>query len=200
MFNNSGGSGNSSVIDAIQTPVNGYTYSLTPGSAYSPSSYTWRHDCIDDASGQSAHNRMSNGNTFVNLSGGQGSAGYMYEVDSNDNVIWQYNGGGPSKAFRYECAHPGIIALLNNPCGVNVSEILEEDISVYPNPSSGIFTISGLEKYEEFTISVIDAYGRVINDNINSNVLDISSSAKGIYFVKISKEKNSVIKRISLLK
>lgn len=200
MFNNSGGSGNSSVIDAIETPVNGYTYSLTPGSAYSPSSYTWRHDCIDDASGQSAHNRMSNGNTFVNLSGGQGSAGYMYEVDSNDNVIWQYNGGGPAKAFRYECAHPGIIALLNNPCGVNVSEILEQDISVYPNPSSGIFTISGLEKYEEFTISVIDAYGRVINDHITSNVVDISSSAKGIYFIKISKEKNSVVKRISLLK
>jgi len=200
MFNNSGGAGNHSAIDAIQTPVNGYTYSLTTGSAYSPSSYTWRHDCIDDASGQSAHNRMSNGNTFVNLSGGQGSAGYMYEVDSNDNVIWQYNGGGPSKAFRYECAYPGIIALLNNPCGVNVSEILEEDISVYPNPSSGIFTISGLEKYDKFTISVIDTYGRVIKDNITSNVLDISSSAKGIYFIKIYKENTSVIKRVSLLK
>ena len=195
MFNNSGGAGNSSVVDAIQTPVNGYTYSLTPGSAYSPSTYTWRHECLDDASGQSAHNRMSNGNVFVNL-----SQDYMYELDTLGNTVWQYNGGGPAKAFRYECDHPGIIALLNNPCGVNVSEVLQEDISVYPNPSSGIFTISGLEKYEEFTLSVIDAYGRVIKDNINSNVFDISSFARGIYFVKIAKENDSVFKRISLLK
>ena len=31
---------------------------------------------------------MSNGNIFVNASGGQGGAGVMYEVDSLNNIIW----------------------------------------------------------------------------------------------------------------
>ena len=52
---------------------------------------------------------------FINASGGQGGAGIMYEVNQSNNIIWQYNGGGPAKAFRYECEYPGIISLLNNP-------------------------------------------------------------------------------------
>ena len=81
-FNNEGSSGHSTV-DAISLPHNGYNYDLTAGQAYSPSTHTWRHACRDDADGQSASDRLSNGNTFVNLSGE-----YMYEVDSNDNLLW----------------------------------------------------------------------------------------------------------------
>ena len=108
-FNNDGNSGNSTV-DAIDAPADGYNYTLVPGQSYGPSTYTWRHDCIDNANGQSASEKLSNGNTFVNLSGE-----YMYEVDSNDNVVWQYP-VGPAKAFRYECTYPGIQILMGVDC------------------------------------------------------------------------------------
>lgn len=105
MFFNNDGSGGQACVDAIATPLNGYTYDLTPGSAYEPTSYTWRHDCQGDAWGQSAASRLPNGNTFVCLSGSK-----MYEVDSNDNIIWQYN-EGPKKAFRYTSDFPGLYVL-----------------------------------------------------------------------------------------
>ena len=127
-FNNRGISTTTSTVDAILAPHNGYTYSLTPGQAYAPSAPDFRHVCVNNASGQSAADRLSNGNTFVNLSGK-----YMYEVDSNDVVIWQYS-AGPAKAFRYECDHPGIIALLGaNPCNLtSVEEIRAAETKSIP--------------------------------------------------------------------
>ena len=199
MFNNSGNNG-SSAIDAIDTPKNGYTYNVTLGSAFTPSSYTWRHNCLGSASGQSAHNTMSNGNTFVNLSGGQGGAGYMYEVDQNDNVVWQYNGGGPAKAFRYECEHLGIINLLNNPCGVGLSQISSKNISIYPNPSTGLFTINGLN--EDSKILIYNSIGQqLINNSSLNNTIDLNHQPNGIYFIKINpNEENQMVKTISIIK
>ncbi|HIA11967.1 MAG TPA: T9SS type A sorting domain-containing protein [Flavobacteriales bacterium] len=113
-FNNEGkdwnGFSGNSAVDAIDAPVDGYNYTLVPGQSYGPSTYTWRHACIDNANGQSASEKLSNGNTFVNL-----SSEYMYEVDSNDNVVWQYS-EGPAKAFRYECTYPGIQILMGVDC------------------------------------------------------------------------------------
>ncbi len=194
VFNNEGGSGGHSAIDAIETPLSGYNYSITNGQAFSPSSYSWRHDCLDDADGQSASDRMSNGNVFVNL-----SEDYMYEVDASGNLVWQYNGGGPAKAFRYECAHQGIINLLNNPCGVDITKTAEDQIAVFPNPSNGIFTIDGIEQ-DNFTIKIIDTYGKLILEYNNNNTIDLSSYSNGIYFLKITQQNNTLIKRISLIK
>ena len=59
-----------------------------PGQPFGPSSYTTRYNCQFSAPGQSASDRMSNGNIFVNASGGQGGAGVMYEVDQDENIIW----------------------------------------------------------------------------------------------------------------
>lgn len=62
-------------------------------------------------------------------------------------------------------------------------------INVYPNPSSGQFNFSGLEK--ENKIEVFDITGRIIYQSIaNSDfeTINISDKAKGIYFYRITKE------------
>ena len=113
IFNNSGVSNNQSAVDGIETPWDPITntYLRTPGQAFAPSSYTTRYACAYSSSGQSASDRMSNGNIFVNASGGQGGAGVMYEVDSLGNIVWGPYPAGSQKGFRYECDYPGIIAL-----------------------------------------------------------------------------------------
>jgi hypothetical protein len=114
IFNNSGQSANQSTIDGIDAPLDpetGYTYILNPGEPYGPASYTTRYVCAYSANGQSASDRMSNGNIYVNASGGPGGSGVMYEVDLDENIVWgPYNSQTP-KGFRYECDYPGIIAL-----------------------------------------------------------------------------------------
>tara|TARA_B100002052_G_scaffold190633_1_gene173755 strand:- start:21002 stop:22705 length:1704 start_codon:yes stop_codon:yes gene_type:complete len=113
IFNNSGVSNNQSAVDGIETPWDPTTntYLRTPGQAFAPLSYTTRYACAYSSSGQSASDRMSNGNIFVNASGGQGGAGVMYEVDSLGNIVWGPYQAGSQKGFRYECDYPGIIAL-----------------------------------------------------------------------------------------
>ena len=114
IFNNSGQSSSQSTIDGIDAPLDpetGYTYILNPGEPYGPTSYTTRYVCAYSASGQSASDRMSNGNIYVNASGGTGGAGVMYEVDAVGNIVWGPYNSQTQKGFRYECDYPGIIAL-----------------------------------------------------------------------------------------
>ena len=185
VFNNLGNNGNSAV-DAIDAPVDGYNYAHEAGQAFEPASYSWRHNCIANAPGQSASDRMADGNIFVNLSGGQGGAGYMYEVDTDGNVLFQYNAQS-AKAFRYPCSHLGIQALLENPCppGVGISEVLTLNWSVFPNPSEdGIFTLAGefgLEGVDLLHVS--DALGREICSMKHARGLDLSGQPSGIYWV-----------------
>ena len=192
-FNNEGQSNGNSAIDAINPPLNGYNYT-----GFGPATYEWRHNCLVSSTGQSAHDRMTNGNTFVNVSGA-----YMYEVDSLNNMVWQYN-DGPAKAFRYECDHLGIIALLGaDPCGlVGVEEFSDENIGVSPNPSNGIFNIIGIpSNLNSLNIVVSDMYGKKIIQPIDNNSIDLSYFDNGIYFLHISVNGGKIlVKKVSLIK
>ncbi|MFT5777141.1 MAG: hypothetical protein ACI837_000072 [Crocinitomicaceae bacterium] len=196
-FNNEGGSGNSSVVDAIEAPESGFLYTMT-GGVYGPTAYDWRHECLASSTGQSAHNRMSNGNTFVNVSGE-----YMYEVDASDNLVWQY-AAGPTKAFRYECSDPGIVALLGaDPCGLlSINEATLKNIEFYPNPSTGIFNISGVDVSEsQLNIIVSDISGNIVLEITNSSTIDLTSFTEGVYFATLVFDgQKATTKKISLIK
>jgi len=192
IFNNEGNNGNSTV-DAINPPLNGYNYDLTAGQQYQPSTYTLRHNCLESSDGQSASDRMSNGNIFVCP-----ADEYMYEVDDQDNVVWQY-AAGPKKAFRYECNHPGIVALvgIDPSCSVTVIENAEsESIAIYPNPSEGIFNISGIPADETISnIMTHDLLGKEVYGVQGSNTIDLARNSNGFYFITISFESGDRITR-----
>jgi hypothetical protein len=197
-FNNEGGTSGGSVIDAIQAPESGFIYTMA-GTSYGPANYDWRHVCLANSTGQSAHNRMSNGNTFVNVSNN-----YMYEVDANDNLVWQYN-AGPTKAFRYECADSGIVALLGaDPCGLlSIDEETLSGIEFYPNPSSsGVFKIDGVDIHgSALTVSVVNIFGQLVLEVENSECLDLSQMPDGVYFATLIFDgEKSVTKKISRIR
>jgi hypothetical protein len=200
IFNNRGISNNQSTVDAFLPPLdltNGYTYQINPAQAYGPSSYDTRYTCQYSSPGQSASNRMSNGNIFVNTSSGQGGAGIMYEVDSNNNIVWQYDGGGPPKAFRYECEYPGIISLLNNPCGVDLNPIENKEISIFPNPSNGIFAVDGLT--ENTDIKILNIFGQIIAVELRDSKIDLSNQPNGIYILNIKNSNGTISNKKMIL-
>ncbi|MCF6365840.1 MAG: lamin tail domain-containing protein [Bacteroidales bacterium] len=82
----------------------------------------------------------------------------------------------------------------------SVSDIFENQILIYPNPSNGKFTVQQ-NSNSEFDIKVKDETGRTIfvsDNNIGTTELDLSSFAKGIYFVEIKSNKNIVNKKLIL--
>lgn len=186
-FNNEGASNGGSAVDVIQAPESGWIYTFG-SSSYGPSTYAARHECFANSTGQSASDRMSNGNLFVAV-----SQQYMYEIDQNGNTVWQYN-ASPAKAFRYECDHPGIAVILgSNPCGLSIDENNAfQEVSVYPNPSSdGIFNIDGLYTSEDVEVTITNAFGQIVLNATNISKIDLSQQPAGIYFATLTSENSS---------
>jgi hypothetical protein len=102
-FNNKGGAGGKTCIDLFNPPYNGYNYNLNPGSAYEPPTYSWRHTYSgtptqDEGSCQ----QLPNGNTLICIS----FSGYIYEIDSNQTVVWSKQiSGTTTNALRYTACY-----------------------------------------------------------------------------------------------
>lgn len=70
--------------------------------------------------------------------------------------------------------------------------MVAKNISIYPNPTTGIFTIAGNVK--NATVNVMSITGKVVYQNTisgNNTTIDLSNNAKGLYFVSISTEKGT---------
>lgn len=183
-FNNSGNNGNST-IDAINPTRVDYNYPWTAGTVWGPTTYQFRHNCLATASGQSAGELMPNGNVFAAV-----SDQYLYEVNSSNAVVWQYN-AGPQKAFRYTCDHPGIITLLNDPCGITTDVAAEEGVgafSVYPNPAQQQVSLVGVDVTTLRSFAVLDASGRVAKAALPGWTIDVSDLPDGVYTVLLEHE------------
>ena len=220
IFNNSGVSNNQSAIDGIETPwdASTNTYLRSSGQPFSPASYSTRYECAYSASGQSASDRMSNGNIFVNASAGGGGSGQMYEVDSLGTILWGPTSGG-LKGFRYECDYPGIKAL--EPFMTNTSttscfdataiieNTLANELTIFPNPTKDVVTINfETLTLQDININIINSLGqKVYASTFNYHLgtlnekVNLSSFSEGLYFVKITNDKGeSVAERIAHIK
>ena len=199
VFNNSGVSSNQSTVDGIETPIdpsNAYNYYRANGQAFGPVSYSTRYVCAYSASGQSASDRMSNGNIFVNASGGQGGAGVMYEVNQNGTIIFGPYNADTQKAFRYECEHPAIIALepfmnstATSSCfSTSVSNFDNQNLSIYPNPTNGFVNIDfPFYNIDNVKLKIRNQLGQEIKmiNRITSSSIDLGNQPNGIYHFSI---------------
>jgi hypothetical protein len=88
----------------------------------------------------------------------------------------------------------------NNPLGTdNMVEV--KDISIYPNPNNGEFTISGLDN--GMMIEMYDYTGRLINKEIVNNEtmqFNLSNQANGIYLVRIISPDGNLVTQKKIVK
>ncbi len=239
----------------METPVTGYTYAGTPGTAYLPASYTLRQASGGYNSNMGNFQVLPNGNMLLCIA----TAGVIKEFSPTGTLLWSKTAtGAVPKAFRYDSCYvfntpPAIpvisetndtlyattaityqwylngqqIAGANNSSyaptqdGIYIVRITDANrcvyrystdyhfsfftgvselnslntINVYPNPSNGIFHISGANSNELFEIVVMDAVGRVVMDITDSNVIDLTGNSKGIYFVRLTNDRNEIITR-----
>jgi len=110
------------------------------------------------------------------------SAYYIY-VQTDDG-----RGGTFAKVFRISI----ITKIIEN--------VKQNSITMYPNPSKGIFTI---ETSDACFVSVIDIHGKSVKEFSISNSgasllhrLDLSDQPPGIYFIKFQNDKTIRTKKI----
>jgi hypothetical protein len=78
-----------------------------------------------------------------------------------------------------------------------IDQLIIESISIYPNPNNGLFVITQNES--EYTNLVIrDVTGRIIQkQTITESKVEVKlNAATGVYFVELSNNKTSLVKRI----
>lgn len=77
---------------------------------------------------------------------------------------------------------------------------LSNSFAISPNPSNGVFEVSMLEKNSSaVTMEVFDCLGRSIKQlqlQELKTMVDLTSSPKGIYFVKLTSSEGTVVKKI----
>ena len=73
------------------------------------------------------------------------------------------------------------------PKKVEMVASVDNDLQVFPNPTSGNVTVSSIA-FNIKTISIIDIFGRTViekqADGANNVQLDLSKEAKGVYIIK----------------
>lgn len=68
--------------------------------------------------------------------------------------------------------------------------LAETSLQIYPNPSSGIFNIKGLEGLEYYLV-VYNTFGNVVKTQIDNPEIDLSEENNGVYYVKIKSSNRS---------
>lgn len=79
--------------------------------------------------------------------------------------------------------------------GLDVVDI--NTIEFYPNPTKGVFNIKGISD-NDVKVKIFNVTGKVVYENANviDNSIDLSSYAKGMYFVEIQWNQQSVLKKL----
>ncbi|MEO8234338.1 MAG: T9SS type A sorting domain-containing protein [Flavobacterium sp.] len=120
--------------------------------------------------------------------------------NSNDEGIWNAR-----VAFTNDCARMAITSvpyqvIVDNVLGTNNNEF--KGLSIYPNPSNGIITISSSSNLSDANARIVDLRGRIILDkkpivlNPNNLQIDISNLSQGSYFLILENDKNRTVKQI----
>ncbi|MBI3501395.1 MAG: T9SS type A sorting domain-containing protein [Bacteroidetes bacterium] len=90
------------------------------------------------------------------------------------------------------------IAKWTMPNGINENNFSSQ-INIFPNPTTGLFTITSTEKISSIKITNIIGE-EIVTSAINhqTSTIDLSNYAKGIYFIKLLSEKGIETKKIIL--
>jgi len=125
--------------------------------------------------------------------------GFKRSSLSNSSMISMNNIISTNEYGEYH-AHP----IYEDAITFNEGDRLDENelnisINVSPNPTSGLLTIES-EKYSIDNIELIDALGRVLHEsqysNTRSHSIDITSFNQGTYFVRITSNGKTTVKKI----
>jgi parallel beta-helix repeat protein len=100
-----------------------------------------------------------------------------------------------------ECTSTKCVTLTTN---INNAESMNNAVSVYPNPNSGIFNVTlASEINGEMTVMVYNTIGELIKTivvNNNQTNVDLTDVASGVYTVKVMADNQIATKKITIAK
>ncbi len=85
---------------------------------------------------------------------------------------------------------------------ISIDDIKEAKIEIYPNPTNGIIKISTATNLKNANIEITNIAGILIYSEkdclLQAKTIDLAEQSKGIYFIKVTIEGKSVVKKVIL--
>jgi photosystem II stability/assembly factor-like uncharacterized protein len=162
-----------SAIEGLNTPVSGTTqvYSVEPVEGVS---YNWSYPAD------------------WTLVSGEGTGTITLTIGEQSGMISctisNLCGEGPAQTMSVEVQGSGI----DDPRGS------ENELTIFPNPSSGLIVFTGVNNPSSVRITVTDLTGKVLLEVSGKTTVDVSTLGKGIYLVRVQDE--SKISTIKLMR
>ena len=118
---------------------------------------------------------------------------------TNDACMYMFTAG---QALRQQAHFNTIVNNFNETTLSNNDFDKKNSFTLYPNPNKGDFTILFADYLSSFSVNVVDQSGRIVFDKKYDTQLDLEQNisleniASGIYFVKVSSDQGTMVKKI----
>lgn len=208
-----------SEIDIINPPTSASgVYSYNANTAYGPTNpdYIYTAPIKTDFYSPilSSAQRLSNGNTLICA----GTSGHFFEIDQNENIVWEYINPAASRRIlisgndskikansifrvkKYDSDYAAFNDKNLNPGSTIEDKALEaikselSNLTTKYNPKGDILIIETTNKIDK--IKVYDLLGNLVANELNSKNINLNNLSNGLYIVKIYANNTSIISKI----
>jgi len=172
------------------------SFTTAPGSNGEKKFYNVMRKMYPNASGTALATTWTNGQTQT-LNFKDKIPTYIYQKSEIATVAWIQDDG--NKNIKQAAYNPAA----NTTTGIN-NVVVENSLSVYPNPSRGEFTTSfEAAKTDNYTVKITNTLGQVVYQEELANFagtyskkMDIGSYGEGVYLLVISNGQNENVKKV----
>jgi hypothetical protein len=132
----------------------------------------------------------------------------IYTSPEEATAVWSRKGTESGIAVSYKTT-AGFIAIADVTVPVGISETQLPEITVYPNPTSDVIFVTrdNRDALQITGIEVFDIYGRNVGANLRvrpeshasrvaCHEVNISHLTNGVYFLRITTEQGTVMKKV----
>jgi hypothetical protein len=77
---------------------------------------------------------------------------------------------------------------------LGINDLQESTITIYPNPSTGMVNITGVEQVDEIRVFTIS--GQLVKKAENTSSIDLSSEMRGLYMIEIESDGKTIVNRL----
>ena len=145
----------------------------------------------------------------------EGKTPINYTWSANKGDVINGQGTDSVTIVWYNTGIDDLMVIAENECGIDTSfhsvpiiydgleETTDSRISVFPIPTNNIINIDIPLEFNNCNVEIIDIYGKrkyfsILQSGLNK--INLSTEPKGLYFLKISFENNTIIRKILLTK
>jgi|GEM_PF-971278 len=136
----------------------------------------------------------------IDLDAGPDGETYVWSTGDSSAVLTVTGGGYYEVTVTSSdgCVTEGATIVIESNC-VGIEEMDAVELNIFPNPSNGIFNLKlDGSISESISLQVTDVTGRVVYNEIDAfnqtetGLINLSSNAKGTYFLRVSVDGNTI--------